>query len=313
MSLSLGYVSAIVPEWTGRQAIEFAAETGYACVELMCWPDGKAERRFAGVTHVDVVNLDPSRARDLRDVARHAGVRISALGYYPNLLSPDSAHAARCLDHLKLVIRAAALLEIGLVNTFAGRDPHRSVDENWPGFLKVWRPLVQFAGQHDVRLAIENCPMLFTADEWPGGKNLAYAPAIWRRIFTDIPDDHLGLNYDPSHLVWQRMDPYAPLDEFRAKLFHLHAKDVRIDPAALNDHGILATPLTYHQPRIPGCGEIDWPRFLRRLHAVGYVGPVCVEVEDDTFGRDLEGRLRALRAAHAHLHPLFSIPQESHR
>lgn len=305
MSLSLGFVSAIVPEWTLEEVVEFAAQTGYRCVELMCWPISKAERRFAGVTHVNVVDLDEAGARRIRKLAESAGIRISALGYYPNLLSPDAQEADRCLNHLKRVIRAAALLEVDRVNTFAGRDWKLSIDANWPRFLQVWRPLAAFAEEHDVRLGIENCPMLFTQDEWPGGKNLAISPAIWRRIFQDIPSDRLGLNYDPSHLIWQRMDPYKPLAEFRSRLFHIHAKDVWIDPAALDDQGILAVPLTYHQPRIPGRGQIDWPRFLRELQTAGYEGPVCVEVEDDSFGRDLPGRLNALRASHQFLVPLF--------
>ncbi len=154
-----------------------------------------------------------------------------------------------------------------------------------------------FAGDRRVQIGIENCPMLFTRDEWPGGKNLAYAPAIWRRMFEDIPAKHFGLNYDPSHLMWQQMDWLAPLREFRDRLFHVHAKDVRLLRDRLGDVGILATPLGYHRPGIPGLGEIDWGRFVGELMDIGYDGPVCIEVEDEAFGASLAGRKRAVRTA----------------
>ena len=172
----------------------------------MCWPVGKADRRYAGVTHVDVVNLATADAERIHQQLAAAGIEISALGYYPNLLSPDPEEASQAADHLRQVMRACQVLGLDLVNTFAGRDWTRSVEENWPRFLDTWGPLVECAESHEVRIGIENCPMLFTQDEWPGGKNLAVSPVIWRRMFSDLPSLNLGLNYDPSHMVWQHMD-----------------------------------------------------------------------------------------------------------
>ena len=145
--------------------------------------------------------------------------------------------------------------------------------------------------------------MLVTRDEWPGGKNLATTPVIWRRMFSDIPSQHFGLNYDPSHFVLQHMDPESPLREFQDKLFHVHAKDVKLRRDRLNDVGILAHPLEWHQPRIPGFGEMNWGRFLGALRETTYRGPVCIEVEDDTFGKTLAGRQQALRVAGNVLRP----------
>ena len=175
------------------------------------------------------------------------------------------------------------------------------MDDNWPRFLEVWQPLVRFAEEHGVRIGIENCPMFFTADEWPGGKNLAVSPAIWRRMFGDIPSPHFGLNFDPSHLVWQQMDYLRPLREFRERLFHVHAKDVRIDRDRLDDVGILAAPLEYHTPKLPGLGDVDWGHFFSMLNEVGYRGPVCVEVEDRAFEDSLESRQAALRQSLTYL------------
>jgi sugar phosphate isomerase/epimerase len=210
------------------------------------------------------------------------------------------------VTHFRAVIAAASLLGVQTVNGFVGRDWTRTVDENWPRFLETWRPIVRHAEEHGVRIGIENCPMLFTRDEWPGGKNLFTTPAVWRRAFNDIGSASFGLNYDPSHLVLQDIDPLGPLAEFRDRLFHVHAKDVRIDRAALAEVGRFDFPLRWHQPRIPGYGEIEWVRFMGELTRVGYDGPVCIEVEDDTFGRSLDGRMRALRVARNVLEPYFA-------
>jgi hypothetical protein len=122
------------------------------------------------------------------------------------------------------VIRAAQMLGAGVVNTFVGRDWTKSVDDNWPRFQAIWSDILHFADENGIKIAIENCPMLFTADEWPGGKNLAHSPAIWRRMFEEIPSPNFGLNYDPSHLVWQHIDCVKPLWEFGRRIFHLYVE-----------------------------------------------------------------------------------------
>lgn len=305
--MKLGFVSAILPELSFEQVMIFAAAQRFACVEAMCWPRGKADRRFAGVTHIDVEGLTRARSEDIRAVCLESGVELSALGYYPNPLDPDLKVSRAAVAHLKKVIAAAQKLGLKNVNTFVGRDWTKSVDDNWPRFLKTWRPLIAFAEDHDIRVGIENCPMLFSKDEWPGGKNLMTTPAIWRRAFSDIPSKHFGLNYDPSHFVLQGMDPASPLREFADKLFHLHAKDVKIRRDRIDDFGVFSHPLEWHQPRIPGYGEMNWARFMSALMETSYRGPVCIEVEDDTFGKSLEGRQSALRVARNVLAPFFEF------
>ena len=303
--MTLGFVSAILAEQSLDDVLAFAADEGFDCVELMCWPAGKAERKFAGVTHVDVTKFTRAQADAIRGLCDSYGIGISGLGYYPNPLDPDPQVAQVAVGHIKKVIKAASLLGLAQVNTFVGRDWTKSVDDNWPRFLKTWRPLIAYAEDHGVRIGIENCPMFFTQVEWPGGKNLFTSPAIWRRAFSDIPSDSFGLNYDPSHFILQQMDPLLPLNEFESKLFHLHAKDVKIRRDRLNDVGIFANPLEWHQPRIPGYGDLDWAKFMAALMETSYRGPVCIEVEDDTFGRTLEDREWALRAARNILMPFF--------
>jgi sugar phosphate isomerase/epimerase len=293
--MKLGFVSAILPDLSLGEVARFAASAGYDCVELMCWPPSKAERRYAGVTHLDVTDFTTQRASEARQIMAEAGVAISALGYYPNPLSPRAEESELAVAHLRKVIQAAALLGLNTVNTFIGRDWQRSVEDNWPRMLEVWKPLVAFAEGHGVRIGIENCPMLFTNDEWPGGKNLATSPRLWRRLFDEIGSPNLGLNYDPSHLVWQQMDYIAPLRAFADRLFHIHAKDARLDRDRLNDVGILAHPNEYHTPKLPGLGDVDWGRFFSVLTDVRYRGAVCVEVEDRAYEDSLASRQAALR------------------
>jgi len=299
--MKLGFVSAILPELELEEVLAFASAEGFECVELMCWPKGKAERRYAGVTHVDVAPFDERGAGRVRWLLDEHEVAISGLGYYPNPLASDPAEAQVYVEHIKAVIRAAQLLGVGLVNTFVGRDQTKTVDAQWPRFLETWRPVVACAEQHGVRIGIENCPMLFTGDEWPGGRNLATSPAIWRRMFGDIPSPSFGLNFDPSHFVWQHMDYLRPLREFKDRIFHVHAKDVRVDRDRLDDVGIMATPLEFHRPKLPGLGEVNWGRFFSVLSDVGYEGPVCVEVEDRAYEGSLELRKQALRQSLGYL------------
>ncbi len=306
--MQLGFVSAIVRDLSLPEVLTTASQIGYDCIELMCWPVGAAERRYAGVTHVDVDQLDQAAATEIQQWFQRAGVSISGLGYYPNPLAADPLESSQAVEHIRKVIRACCLLDVPQMNTFIGRNPVQSIQDNWPRMLATWQPLVQFAEQCDVRIGIENCPMLFSSDEWPGGKNLAISPAVWRRMFDDIPSDHFGLNYDPSHMIWQHMDELQPMLDFADKLFHVHAKDVSIDRDRLDDVGILATPLQYHTPKLPGKGDIDWARFFVVLAESGYNGPVCVEVEDRDYEESAEMRIVSLQESHNYLRTVLPAP-----
>jgi len=299
--MNLGFVSAILPELSFGELINYASEQGFSCVEVCCWPVGKAERRYAGVTHIDVDKLDGKKAAEINKHLKSRKVEISGLGYYPNPLDPDKTKSQFYTDHIRKVIDASALLGIYRINTFIGRDQYKTVDGNFEAFKKVWKPLIKYAEAKKVKVGIENCPMLFTNDEWPGGHNLATTPAIWRRMFSEIKSDYFGLNFDPSHLLWMQMDYVKPLYEFRNKLFHVHLKDAKIHRDKLDEVGILANPLEFHTPKIPGLGDINWGRFISALYDIRYKGPVCIEVEDKAFENSLDDRKKALLLSKRHL------------
>ena len=281
--LDLGFVSAILAEKSFDEVIDFAAANQFKCVEIMCWPKGKAERRYAGVTHIDVDKTGDVAVSQIKATLEMNNVYISGLGYYPNPLDADETQAGVFREHIKKVIKTAAKLEIPVVNTFIGRDPKKSVEENLEKFAEVWPGIIKIAEENNVKVGIENCPMLFTRDEWPGGKNLATTPAIWKKMFEIIPSPNFGLNYDPSHLVWMQMDEIKPIYDFSEKLFHIHLKDVKVYRDKLNEVGTMAYPLDYHSPKIPGLGDVNWRGFFSALTSVKYRGPVCIEVEDKAF------------------------------
>lgn len=281
--LDLGFVSAILADKSFEEVIDFAAQNKFKCVEIMCWPKGKAERRYAGVTHIDVDQLDDSAISRIKDYLAKRQVYISGLGYYPNPLDPDKEQSKVYFSHIKKVIDAAAKLGIPVVNTFIGRDPAKNVAHNLDMFGEMWPEIIVHAERQGINIGIENCPMFFTNDEWPGGKNLATTPAIWDKMFEIIPNANFGLNYDPSHMIWQHMDEIKPIYQYKERLHHVHLKDVKVDKDKLDRVGIMANPLEYHTPKLPGYGDVRWGTFFSALTEVGYRGPTCIEVEDRSF------------------------------
>jgi len=305
--IHLGFVSAILPELSFEAVVDAAADMGYEYVEIMCWPPGKAERRYAGITHIDVTALDDQRIGEIHQYLKQKNVKISALGYYPNPMDEDNEQAEFTQQHIQAVIHAAHQLGIPIVNTFIGRAQSKSVAENLKLFEQTWPPIVAYAEERDIKIGIENCPMYFTRDEWPEGKNLAFSPAIWRKMFDIIPSAHFGLNYDPSHLLWMQMDYIKPIYAFKDRLVHIHIKDAQVYPDKLNEVGILAHPLEYHSPKLPGLGDINWGKFFSALNDIRYDGPVCVEVEDKAYEHTLEGRRLALLQSSNYLRQFVSL------
>jgi sugar phosphate isomerase/epimerase len=302
--MRLGLMTAALPMLTLDQLAPWAAESGYQMLEIACWPAEKATRRYGGVSHIDCETIDKANARDIRAAIANEGLDISSLGYYPNPLDPDPAVSAASFTHLKRVIDAAVLLEVEIVGTFIGADPKLSNEQNLETFAKVWPPVIAYAAERGINIAIENCPMLWP-DTWPGGTNLATTPAIWKRMFEIIPGDNFGLNYDPSHLVWQFIDYIRPIHEFREKLFHVHAKDMRVDRDFLYQDGALGCGFRWAIPKLPGLGDVNWNAFASALYEVGYDFVISVEHEDRSFEGTEEAIKRGFYLTHDVLKPLI--------
>lgn len=299
--MKLGFVSAILDNQSLEEVIDTAASIGYECVEVACWPVEKASRRYAGVTHIHIEELDDMKIRHINDYCRQKKVAISALAYYPNVLTEDAGEQEKIRKHLIAMIEAAPKLQVDTITTFIGRAQHKTIEENLELFLEIWKPIVKAAEEKHVKIAIENCPMLFDSGQWPGGQNLMTTPAIWRKVFSLLPSDNLGLNYDPSHFIWQQMDYIAPLYEFKDKIFHVHYKDIKLYPDKLRDVGIMAYPLQYMSPKLPGLGDVDWGKYVSALNEIGYDGYSCIEVEDKAFEGTPERVLDSLKLSYRYM------------
>lgn len=295
--MKLGFVSAILDQSNYEEMIDTASNLGFGCVEVACWPQGKAERRYAGVSHIDVerVLIDEDYAIYVMDYAKSKNIEISSLAYYPNTMDADLNKREDAVNHLKTLIKASNKLNIGMVTTFIGRDQSKSVEENLDLVKEVWPSIIEVAEENNVKVAIENCPMLFGRDQWPGGQNLMTTPAIWKKVFEILPSEYLGLNYDPSHFVWQMIDYIKPIYEFKNKIFHVHYKDIKVYKDKLDNVGIMAYPLDFMSPKLPGLGDVDWGKYVSALTDIGYKGYTCIEVEDKAFEGSQEEVLNSLK------------------
>jgi len=297
--MKLGYLSAILPEYTFDQIIDYAAAQGLQAVELACWPQGKAERRYAGVTHI---NADEYDKKAIQDKLVQTGVVISALGYYPNPLDPDLAMRKVYIDHITKLIKTAGDLGVGMLNTFIGKDHRASIEDSFIEFRKVWPDIIKTAEDNGVTICIENCPMYFTKDEAPGGKNLACTPVIWEEMFSIIDSKNFALNYDPSHLVLMQMDYIKPIYQFAEKIKHFHIKDIKFYKEKYDQCGFFAPPLAYHQPKLPGLGDIKWGNVVTALNDIKYKGPAIIEIEDRAYEETLQDRLNSIELTKNYMH-----------
>ena len=284
--MKLGFITSILQDYDFEQTIDFASKAGFSCMEVACWPRGKAERRYAGVSQAE--------AERIRSVCREKGVEISSLAYYPNTMDPDPEKRAAAIAHLEKVIDASAMLGVNMVTTFIGRDQNKTVEENMELFRQIWPGIIRKAEEKNVKVAIENCPMLFGPDQWPGGQNLFTSPVLWKEMFAIIDSPCFGINYDPSHFVWQMMDYIQPIYDFRDKIFHVHVKDIKLYKQKLAACGTMAYPLDYMSPKIPGLGDVDWSKYISALTDIGYDGYVCLEIEDRSFEKSQQDVLNSL-------------------
>lgn len=281
--MRLGLLTAPFEDTPLLEVADWAGANGFSAFEVACWPaSGGEKRRYAGTSHIDVDGLTAGRGQEIIGGLAERGIEISGLGYYPNPLHADADHRDAVIGHLKKVITAAGVMGVGVVNTFIGGDRALTVDQNWARAQEIFAPIVRHAQDAGVRLCFENCPMIFSYDEWPGGHNIAYSPRIWRMILEEW-GDAVGMNFDPSHLVLQFINMPRFIKEFGPHMAHVHAKDLMIDRDGLYERGILSAGMGWQIPRLCGLGEVDWSDFFSGLYRAGYNGPVIIEHEDRLF------------------------------
>jgi sugar phosphate isomerase/epimerase len=281
--MKLGLLTAPFPDAPLEEVADWAAANGFESLEICCWPKTEgAARRYAGICHIDVDGFTQAQANETVRMLASKGLTVSGLGYYPNPLHPDPDHRELVQGHIKKVITAASMMGVPVVNTFIGADGSKSQDQNWEQARAEWPDIVGHATRAGVKIAIENCPMIFSGDEWPSGHNVAYSPRIWRMMFEEFGPT-VGLNLDPSHLIWQMIDIERVIAEFGDRIYHVHAKDLEIDEDGLYEYGIMSAGIGWQVPRLPGLGDVDWGEFMSALYRAGYQGDITVEHEDRQF------------------------------
>ena len=301
--MKFGLLTAILDGWTFEEVVDIASDMGFKCLEVACWPAGKAERRYAGVSHIDCERVceDDEYTAYVKNLVASKGLEISSLAFYPNVLDANKEKADAAIEHLKAVIKASGKLGVGMVTTFIGKDQHKTLEENIELFKAVWPGLIALAEENGVKVAIENCPMLFGKDQWPGGQNLMCTPAIFRRLFAELDSPNFGLNFDPSHYVWQGLDYLKTVYDFADRIFHIHFKDIKLYPEKLAECGVLAYPLDYMSPKIPGLGDVNWGAFISALNDIRFNGCAVIEVEDKAFESCREDILNSIRLSKRYL------------
>lgn len=304
----LGFLTGCMGNIPLKQKAEWAAAHGMKAIEISCWP--KLNDRDYSATDIDVTTLTQEGADEIKAYVAALGLTISSLAYYDNNLSADLEQRAFINNHVYKVIDAAVMLGVDKVGTFVGRNHKLSVKDNFDEFETVFKPMVAYAGERGIKLMIENCPMIgWQMQGLPG--TISFSPELWREMFRRIPDANFGLNYDPSHLRFMLMDYITPLKEFKDRIFHTHAKDVKVDFDVLAQTGVLNKQLygqpgkSYWAPVMPGLGDIDFKAWMDTLREIGYDGVVSIEHEDPNYEGSLEKVKEGLEIAISHLNPLF--------
>ncbi|WP_329439464.1 sugar phosphate isomerase/epimerase [Streptomyces canus] len=305
--MKLGFLTACLPQWDLPTIASWAAGHDYQALEVAVWP-GFGGRDFEAA-HLPVATFGEREADATRGLFEQHALELSALAYYENNLHPDPGRREEIRTHLKHAIDTAHLLGVPYVGTFVGRDWTRPIAENVAEAERVFPELVEYAGESDVRIIIENCVMEgWHPDGYPG--NLAYSPELWEWIF----DLGLYLNWDPSHLTWIGIDPVETIAPYIDRIVHAQAKDVQLRPADRQRYGHFgpavdrsANPwdMGWWRYRVPGLGQVDWSGIIDRLYEHGYTGTLSVEHEDPVWCGSPEKVTQGLEIAHRTLRPLI--------
>ena len=256
-----------------EEVVNFAADNGFPCIEIVCTPKG-----MPGIHHLDVEDVEGETLENIKNLLEERKINISCLSYYANLFIPVENDENFHTDYLKKVIDTAEKLGVSMVSTFTGYQPEMKIEDNLKLLVEKMNPLLSYAREKSVKIMLENTPLIFGEEI---GGNFAHSPEMWDMIFTAIPDENFGLNYDPSHLFWLGIDYMLGLSVFPERIFHIQAKDAEIRLERLRMTGILGND--WFRYRIPGSGSIDWRKFVSELYEAGYDGCMSLELEDPVW------------------------------
>lgn len=286
MNNKFGFFTSCFFELSLVEKIKWAGKEHFDYIEIGAWPNHDETRSFA-VHDIDFSNLDAC-IKQAKQALQENHVKISALGYYENTLDQNPTRRKQVITHLYRCIDVAKRLDCPIVSTFIGRDISKSVAENFEALAETFSPILDYARQQGIKIAFENCVM----EGWqvqgvPG--TLCYQPELWEEIFRRLPDENLGINFDPSHLIKQFVDCEGALKKFKDRIFHFHIKDTVIHDRLLQWYGIynrqfsLAHKDGFWNSAIAGSGAADWENIMAVLNEIHYDGVMSIENEDPAF------------------------------
>ncbi len=269
----VGFLTAPFGKEDLDKVMKFTREAGFDALEVVSSPDSK---------HIDPAKVDAKSAADILGKFKKAGATISSLANYCNPVDPDPKERKAISEHFKKTIDAAVLLKTEVVCTLAGypvgdKSKDQTIEED---VAEVFTPIVEYAGKKGIKIALENFFMTNI-------QNLEH----WDRVFSVVPAPNFGLNFDPSHLLWQGIDYIEAVDRFADRIFHTHAKDCEVKEHRLRVVGVEGKG--WWRYVIPGFGKVKWGEYIAALRSNGYNGVLSIEHEDGALGRE-EGFLKGL-------------------
>ncbi|PBB95452.1 sugar phosphate isomerase [Mesorhizobium sp. WSM3862] len=253
---------------------------GFESIQPFFWQTlgGKDLKRLAG---------------EIREAIGDADVAVSSIGVFGNPLENGEVDRG-VLAAWETVIDNAHLFGTTMVCGFTGRLRGKPLTDSLPRFREVWGPLARRAADKGVRIAFENCAM---DGNWASGDwNIAHNPDAWELMFNELPDDNLGLEWEPCHQLVYLIDPIPQIRKWAPRIFHVHGKDATVRWDVIREHGVFGS-LPFVQMRSPGFGDSDWTRVISELRLAGYKGAIDIEGwHDPVYRGDLEmtGQVRAL-------------------
>jgi len=283
----MGVLTSCLGELSLKEKAKWASKQGFKALEISCWPRTNS-RDYSG-SEIDVANFTVAEAEEIKAYFKEYGLTISSIAYYDNNLDRDPKTRKFINNHFKKCVDAAVLLGVSNVGTFVGRNIDKSIEDNFDEFEVVFKDLVKYAEERDIKVLIENCPMTgWQVKGLPG--TISFTPELWREMFKRVPNKNFGLNYDPSHLHAMLIDYIAPVKEFKDRIFHIHAKDAEVFEDKLKTYGVFDKQLNvsneafgYWRYRMPGLGQVNWESLVTELKEFGYEGAVSIEHEDPLY------------------------------
>ncbi len=287
MVMKIGIFTAAFSDWPAKKVFDYVSKLGYQMVEL-------ASGGAVPATHLpdgSVDSLLKGKASEFKEELKKYDLTVSALSFYENILDADANKRKQNVLGMKKTIEAAHSLDVTCINTSPGCSfdwgrwysfPFENIEiyeKGWKEAKEGWTPILDFAANHNVRICIEAAP-----HSW----GIAYNPDTTERMLKEIPHKSLGLNYDPSHFIWQMASPILPIKRFGSKIFHFHAKDTKIYPHIMKETGVMITgpwtaPRRSWRFRVPGWGDADWKGIISALMEIGYDNVLSLEFEDSTM------------------------------